>query len=179
MLRGFRDLLLSPGLADHTRRPRKDRGAQLLGLIDGKVRQPHGRLAGVGHLKLEFSETENPRQKRLHNVDCLNAVQARLPLLLEQETRVHPDKAFGHLVAGEVPAENETADCQEQHHSATGQEPRHPAAQVRIHKIPALQHPLESVPAEEEPDGGQRHPAADERRGRMDPLPVAVDGFVR
>lgn len=163
MLGSFRNFLCRLRPTDHTRRPGKDGGTQLLGLIKREVSEPHCRLAGVGHFKLELSEPENPRQKRLHNVDCLDTIQAGLTLLLEQEAGVDADIPFGHLVAREVPAEDETAHRQQQHHSTAGQEPRHPAAEVRIQEIPALQHPLESVPAKEEADGGQRHPAANER----------------
>ncbi|MCY1237706.1 hypothetical protein D9M72_504140 [compost metagenome] len=86
-----------------------------------------------------------------------------MALLLEQEAGVHPDEALGHLVPGEVPRGDEPQDGQHQDRSAAGEQERHASGKHVIHQGPALQEPLEGIAAEEETDGGKRHPTPDKR----------------
>ncbi len=104
-------------------RPAQDGGAELLGLVQPEVREPHSRVAGVGHLEPQFGESENTGKQGLYDVDGLHPVQAGLALLFEQETGIDPDVALGKLIAREVPAQEEGSQGQQQHHAAPGQQP--------------------------------------------------------
>ena len=153
----------------------QDGRAELAGLVRAQVGQVHRGRSGVGDLEPELSEPENPRQQRLHDVDRLDPVQPGLALLLEQHPGVDAHVPVRHLVAGEVPAQDKADHGQQQHRAAAEHQPRRPPGEPLVEDRAALEQPFEGVAAEKEEHRGQRHPAPDERRGRMH-APPAVPG---
>ena len=110
---------------------------------------------------LQFSQSEDPCQQGLHDVDRLHPVQPGLPLLLEQETGVDAHVAAGHLVAGEVPAQDVAENGQQHQGAAAEQQPGRPSGQPLVKERAALQEPFETVASKKEQQCSQRHPAAD------------------
>ena len=155
------------------RSPREDRGAQPPGVVELQKGEPDGGFPGVGHLELQFGQAEDPGEERLDDVDRLHAVQPRLPLLPEDDPGVHAHVLGRHLVAREVPGDEEDGgDHQDDGEQDPGGEQDADAlGQGSTAPRPAREHALEPVPADEVEDGHQDDPAAHQRRDEVDAVP--------
>ena len=147
-----------------------------------QVGQLHVRVL-PGHADLEFRGPEQPRHERPHDVDALDPIEPGPPVAAEDESAAHLDDLVADPEGVHAPGEVEAEQDQHEHDGDDEQRPADRAAPhdlvdrvagVAGHAEEEVDQSFAEVRDDEAEHRDDEDPAAQQRAGRMQPVPFTV-----
>ncbi|MNW54060.1 hypothetical protein D3C74_316460 [compost metagenome] len=151
--------------------PGEQLGPQVVRLVELEEAELDARVRAPRDLELELGEPEQPRDERLDDVDGLEAVEARLALLPEQDARVQADRLVVDRVGRHAPRQGRVAQADQADHEDRAQDL--PPAVAGQHVLP-LGEPLEGAVADDDEQDRDHGPPTDHRGHGVDAVPGQV-----